>query len=112
MKARSVNWCTLCRRLLLTAVAVFAMQRLAEAKNDEADASVISENITYKISGNSAKLTVYRKIEVYNADGKSYGYFTLSEDEFQRVKRFSGTVYDAAGKAIFTREKDDSERFC
>ncbi len=112
MNARFLRWWTLCLKLLRIVVVLVAMQNFAYAEDTAADARVISENITYKISGNSAKLTVYRKIEVYNADGKDYGYFRLSEDKFQRVKYFSGTVYDANERIIFVREKDDAEPVC
>ena len=67
---------------------------------------ISSESIIQQDERNGTYKKTY-VITILNEKGKSYANFAIGEDDFFELKRFSGEVYDAAGKIIKKIAKKD-----
>jgi len=77
------------------------------------DARIIRESITCEISDNGKiKETGYARLKIYNEDGKEHGRLFFFETKFERLKDFSGKVFDATGRLVYSIGKKDGEKYC
>ncbi len=93
---------------------VFLLAGVSAAQDfGTADAQCLLRSMQWDIkAADKAYLTVHAKILIRTPDGGDYATLIIGDAPLERLKKFSGTSYDADGEIIDEVGKDDGMQIC
>jgi hypothetical protein len=75
-------------------------------------AVVLDNDVTCTISAGGAEETRHVTVKILNAEGRWYSGITIEESRLLKLRNFTATVYDAAGKELSRYREKDAWKYC